>query len=268
MQGANEVDRKIPINKSRKCFCRGQWGQWGLGLQNDSSTWLLFFSFNEHSRSQCRIFARLELMHPGSCFIYISYHYCTVLCIQMSFTQSRRSVYSTLPVLQIQLILLMPPGLNQYAWIKVSVINTRLVFQETLFLFSARALYLNNFVYVSFGSACSGSSLWHGMLTKDVFPEVKGEIWPKHAIVSHPCDEWPGYDLEGGLCVFNFLPSSPLIWKLSLFIFIALSLFSVLTSWQNILSSHLFLWLLFIYPMKILLSLLPIRRAPYLTPQQ
>lgn len=69
-------------------------------------------------------------MHSDCWFIYIPYHYSTALCIQMSLSVFHSLLH--LSILQIQLISLMPPGLNQYAWLKVSVINTWVLFQATL----------------------------------------------------------------------------------------------------------------------------------------
>ncbi len=137
MRRANEVDRNFPIHKSGKCFHRGQWGRlvraW---LQNDSSTWLHRFSFTKHSPSQWCIVATQAEANASWLLVYLH-----LLSLQhsplypnafkcLSLTVSQRSLH--LSILQIQLILLMPPGLNQYAWLKVSVINTRVVFQETL----------------------------------------------------------------------------------------------------------------------------------------
>lgn len=136
MKRANEVERNFPINKSRKCFHRGQWGHLvSAWLQNDSSTWLHCFSFNKYSPSEWCIVATQAEGFALWLLIYISDHYSTALCIQMSLNVFRSLLQQHshhLSILQIQLILLMPPGLNQYAWIKVSVINTQVVFQETL----------------------------------------------------------------------------------------------------------------------------------------
>lgn len=57
-------------------------------------------------------------MHPDCRFIYISYLYRAALCIKLSLNafHSLLQQYSlNVSFLQFQLILLMPPGLNQYA---------------------------------------------------------------------------------------------------------------------------------------------------------
>lgn len=115
----------------------------GAGVQGDQTTHppaSLCFSFNKTQSAAAR-----RLMHSGGAFIYSRYRYLrsspfVFKCLQMSsalspscrFTDSLPTRPPPLPATSSSSSSSTPSGLNQYAWLKVSVINTRVVFQETL----------------------------------------------------------------------------------------------------------------------------------------
>lgn len=118
---------------------------------------------------------RLKLMHSGGCFIYISYHYDTALCIQMSLNVfhsplQRRSLHRS--VLQIQLIF--PPCLRDL--INMHDLRCQLSTLEWFFRkrypSPAPDLYLNNVVYGSLASAC----VWY---QQDICSGADGGICPR-----------------------------------------------------------------------------------------
>lgn len=123
----------------------------GAGVQGDQTTHppaSLCFSFNKTQSAAAR-----RLMHSGGAFIYSRYRYLrsspfVFKCLQMSsalsppppscrFTDSLPTrpppmLPATTSSSPSPSSSSTPSGLNQYAWLKVSVINTRVVFQETL----------------------------------------------------------------------------------------------------------------------------------------
>lgn len=140
----------------------------GITKNNDSSSWLQCFSFNKRSQSEWCSVASWMLV----------YHDSAALCIQMSSNVFHSLLQQRLPnlsMLQIQLILLMPLGLNQYAWLKVSVINTRVVFRKH---------YLSPLLLICTWTISSVALCWvHVVRNQHTFTVaviLKGEFIPEH----------------------------------------------------------------------------------------
>lgn len=139
-----------------------------------------------------------KLMHPDRCFIYISFHHTAAFCIQMSLNVFHSPLCSPhLSILQIQLIfLLIPAGLDQYAWLNVTVINTWVLFQEIFswFVPQSRHPWTANMV------GNQQNSLWLSWWWEIYTCSTGGwgaHLWSWYYDTGTTDKNWGGYELEG-----------------------------------------------------------------------
>lgn len=133
----------------------------------------------------------------------------------MSFTHCCGNARSTSPFCRFNWFLLMPPGLNQYAWLKVSVINTQAGFSGNIIpLRLLICTWITSsmdwwWVHVAGNQPTSTAAV---MLTERSVPEARGArgtfvtVAPDMGTtVTHTGDEWRGCDLGGDLSLLALL---------------------------------------------------------------
>lgn len=137
----------LPMNKWWRRFRRGQWGRLVPGVErpDDASTcFALLLIYQARSAAAasnafwCRLYLPLlSLLAQQPPFLYSNVSKCRLLSLHLlhpadSLIRLQHAAPSLLPATTSSSQSSTPSGLNQYAWLKVSVINTRVVFQEML----------------------------------------------------------------------------------------------------------------------------------------